>query len=239
MNTKLIGQFSAAIIIVLVLWMLSSFISSNNFNFSNVETVEDYVQYRESGMTSRTVSYFFTFLFTISIISLFVLLYRFCRIKYPEWAAIGIFFLPAYAALSILFYSAQVTVVPQLIMMYHQPEYQQAMTMLFSQFLPGTENIATRLASVPYFFLGITSVILGLILSKEQNKMLKIAGILTAVSGIGFLSGLPALFIRNTFITILGASTVIGFLGTLVLFCIIFLRQSSRDNVESSMNTIP
>ncbi|MFC1493196.1 hypothetical protein ACFL6O_04490 [candidate division KSB1 bacterium] len=237
MNTKLIGQFSAAIFIILIVWMISSFFSSGDFAYSRVETVEDYIQYREAGMTSRAVSYIFTFLFTISIITLFVLLYRFCRIKYPEWAAIGVFFLPAYAALSILFYSAQVTVVPQLIKMYHQPEYQQALSTLFTQFLPGTENTAARLASIPYLFLGITSLIFGLLLSKEQHRLLKIAGIFTALSGLGFLSGLPALFVRNMIINVFGGASVFGFLIALILFCIVFLRKNSREQIESSLNT--
>ncbi len=238
MKTKLIGQFALAVIIIVAVTIIVSLFSSGEFSYRDIETVEDYVRYKESAVSSNNFSHFFIIFFSVSLVFFFISIYRFCKIKNPDWAAVGVFFLPPFAGLTLLFSALQVSVVPQLISMYNQPEYQEAISMLFSQFLPGTANQAYAIADVPLLFLGIPALIFGLILSRDQ-KLLKVTGILLAISGIGFI--LEYFSFSFTFpgwlSTIIAFASFIGLLISLILSSIIFLRKKSREEIESRLNT--
>ncbi|MFC1493197.1 hypothetical protein ACFL6O_04495 [candidate division KSB1 bacterium] len=237
MNTKLIGQFALAVIIIVAVTLVVSLLFTPEFRYRDVETVEDYVQYREAGVQNSKFEHISTVLFTVSLFFFFISLYQFCKIKNPEWAAMGVFFLPPFAVIMLLLNAMQMSVMPQLISMYHQPEYQQAISMLFSQFLPGTENQAASIGNVVLIFLGIPALIFGLLLSQEQ-KLLKVTGILIAVSGIGFLGEYFSFSFTfpGWFSTILAFASFIGLLISLILLSIIFLRKKSREEIESSLN---
>ncbi|MFC1564726.1 hypothetical protein ACFL6G_07295 [candidate division KSB1 bacterium] len=236
MNTKLIGQFALAVIIIVAVTLVVSLLFPGDFRYRDVETVEDYVQYHEAGVQSTHVSHISLILFLVSVVFLFIFLYQFCKIRNPEWATVGVFFLPPFAGLTMLFAAMQVSVAPQLISMYHQPEYQEALSLLFSQFLPGTVNQAYALADVPLLFLGIPALIFGLILSREQ-KLLKVTGILLAVSGTGFIGEYFSFIYPDWISTVLAFSSFFGLLISLILLSIIFLRKKSREEIESSLNT--
>ncbi len=235
MKTKMIGQFSLTIIIIIIVMMVNGILFTPEINYRDIETVEDYVQFREVTAQNMHFENFASTVFFILIVILYTLLYRFCKLKNPDWASIGVVFLPPFAGLVFLFSSLQHYVVPQLVKMYHQPEYQQALAMLFSQFLPGAENHAAGIGNVCLLFLGITSLIFGSIISGEQ-KYLKIAGYCLAVSGFGFIIEYFGFMIPVGVTTVFAYISLLGMVITLVLLSIIFLRVKSRAEIENGLN---
>jgi len=147
---------------------------------------------------------------------LFAVLYLTCKTTAPELALLGLVFVPAYAALNLVVYLSQLTVVPALLTAHQQAQHQAAAELLLRQTVqmwPGS-GIAF-LNGLGYAILGIPSIILGTILLRRRGS-LRLAGALLALNGLACLMGLIGMLAGSE---LLGNGSLVG--GALYLLALV------------------
>jgi hypothetical protein len=231
MNTKIIGWLSLSFITFLIMFILVSILFIGHPE--NPETVEQLVNNGDAHIKSYSINFVFHIFFSVLLTFLFLSIYLFCKTKNPVLATLGFVSLPAYLVLSNFFSSVRVIFMPQLFRLYDIPEYKDSISMILKQFLPGSEGTAIGgIANLPYVFLGFSALLFGWILSRE-TKILKIAGYLIMLNGIGYLAGLFDIFMDSKIISILNGVGGISFLIALILFCVVFLFKRGKNSVAS------
>lgn len=139
-------------------------------------------------------------LITLSATALCAGLYRVVKRAAPTLASIGLVFVPAYCAINLFVYLAQVTVVPALLPALQDPAGAPAARLLLEQLIQvWPRSGAAFFNGLAYALLGIPSIIYGLVFATEQGA-LRAGGVLLALNGAaclvgvaGLLAGVPAL----------------------------------------------
>ena len=145
-------------------------------------------------------------LLTLVAVALFAALYAWLRPTTPDWAVIGLVFVPIYGALNLVAYLSQVTLVPALVALRADPQSAVAAAVLLRLALQAWSASAMAFVNgLAYGILGIPSILFGLLLWR-QGGALRWGGLLLALNGvacilgvIGFLAG-NALLARGVMI---------------------------------------
>ena len=213
-RTKLFAIVSMIAFIVTVLWL--ALLIVDIAGAGPLDTFEQ-VSAHVSGLDAL---YYLTYanaaLSVLATTLLFGALYLYCKAIAPELALLGLIFVPAYAALNLVVYLSQLTVVPALLTAHEQPQHQAAVELLLRQTIqmwPGSG--VAFLNGLGYAVLGIPSIILGAILL-WQRGLLRLAGALLALNGIACLVGLIGTLAGSE---LLGAGSLVG--GALYLLALI------------------
>ncbi|MFC1725273.1 DUF4386 family protein [candidate division KSB1 bacterium] len=221
MDAKFIGKISLATIIFLLVWILFGILFPGSDG--QIETVEDLVNQRTADQLNQKFNFLFSFILNFLLVALYVSLYLYFKNRAPEWCAIGFVFIPAFAVFAVAVFSLSAFLVPYLLELYKNPEYQSLISGILKTMLHGEVNPAREFLSIPFIFLSIPTMIFGILLLKERI-ILKFAGILIIVSGIEYLSNLIAIFERNVILNTIGMIGGLSFMVSLILLSIGFLR---------------
>lgn len=232
MNTKIIGWFSLSFILLLFLWII---ITAIVFEIPNrPETIEQLVEQYQANISMHIFNFLFSFVLSIFGILIFYSLYQYCKKEAPVVTFFGVLFLPAYGLLTNVLNSLPITLIPQLIRMYRIPEYKETITMVLSQFMPGSIGVSVAgIQSLPYVFLGIPAVIFGYYLLKGR-KILTITGVLLITNGICYLMGLIDIVANGIIIRITRGIGDISLMIVLIFLTIAFLRTGHKETIIDS-----
>jgi len=226
MNTKIIGWLSLSFITFILIFILMQVLFIDHPE--RPETVEQFVENGNAYTTNYSIQFIFHVFFSVLLTFIFLSLYLYCKERNLVLATFGLVSLPAYLVLGNFFASIRVIFMPQLFRLYELPEYKDSISMILKQFLPGSEGTTIGgIENLPYVFLGLSALLFGWILSREI-KILKVAGYLIMLNGIGYLSGLFDIITDSKILNILNGVGGIAFLIALILFCIYFLRKKNN-----------
>ena len=213
-RTKLFAIVSMIAFIVTVLWL--ALLIADTAGAGPLDTFEQVLAHVSDPDALYYLTYANAALTVLATTLLFAVLYLYCKTTAPELALLGLVFVPAYAALNLMVYLSQLTVVPSLITAHQQVQHQAAAELLLQQTIqmwPG--STVSFLNGLGYAILGIPSVILGAILL-WQRGFLRLAGALLALSGIACLVGLVGMLVGSE---LLGIGSLVG--GGLYLLALI------------------
>ena len=213
-RTKLFAIVSMIAFIVTVLWL--ALLIADTAGAGPLDTFEQVLAHVSDLDALYYLTYANAALTVLATTLLFAVLYLYCKTTAPELALLGLVFVPAYAALNLMVYLSQLTVVPSLITAHQQVQHQAAAGLLLRQAIqiwPGSG--VAFLNGLGYAILGIPSVILGAILL-WQRGFLRLAGALLALSGIACLVGLVGMLVGSE---LLGIGSLVG--GGLYLLALI------------------
>jgi len=213
-RTKLFAIVSLVALIVTVLWL--ALLIADTAGAGPLDTFEQVLAHVSDLDALYYLTYANAALTVLATTLLFAVLYLHCKTTAPELALLGLVFVPAYAALNLVVYLSQLTVVPALITAHQQVQHQAAAELLLQQTIqmwPG--SAISFLNGLGYAILGIPSIILGAILL-SQRGLLRPAGALLALNGTACLVGLIGMVTGSD---LLGNGLVVG--GVLYLLALI------------------
>jgi hypothetical protein len=213
-RTKLFAVVSLVALIVTVLWL--ALLIADTASAGPLDTFEQMLAHVSDPDALYYLTYANAALTVLATTLLFAVLYLHCKATAPELALLGLVFVPAYAALNLVVYLSQLTVVPALFTAHQQVQHQAAAELLLQQTIqmwPGSG--VAFLNGLGYAILGIPSIILGAILL-WQRGLLRPAGALLALNGMACLVGLIGMVTGSD---LLGNGLVVG--GVLYLLALI------------------
>ncbi len=213
-RTKLFAIVSLVALVVTVLWL--ALLIADTAGAGPLDTFEQVLAHVSDLDALYYLTYANAALTVLATTLLFAVLYLHCKTTAPELALLGLVFVPAYAALNLVVYLSQLTVVPALITAHQQVQHQAAAELLLQQTIqmwPG--SAISFLNGLGYAILGIPSIILGAILL-SQRGLLRPAGALLALNGMACLVGLIGMVTGSD---LLGNGLVVG--GVLYLLALI------------------
>ncbi len=213
-RNKLFAIVSLVALIVTVIWL--ALLIADTAGAGPLDTFEQVLAHVSDLDALYYLTYANAALSVLATTLLFGVLYLYCKPIAPELALLGLVFVPAYAALNLVVYLSQLTVVPALLTAHQQTQYQAAAELLLRQTIqmwPG--SAVSFLNGLGYAILGIPSVILGAILL-WQRGLPRLAGALLALNGIACLVGLIGMVTGSE---LLGAGSLVG--GALYLLALI------------------
>ncbi|HVN52794.1 MAG TPA: hypothetical protein VMT46_00590 [Anaerolineaceae bacterium] len=196
MNHRLLGWLAATSLVTTVVWLV--LLIAGISAAGPQQSFEQVLSYVSRMPPLYTLTYANAALTVIAATALFGGLYRYLQPTAPEWAAIGVVFVPIYAALSLVVYLSQISLVPNLVALSRSPETQaQAIFFLRQTVQQWPGSALFFLDNLAYAILGIPSIIFGLHL-RAANPRLKIAGYLLAANGIACILGVIGLLFNLT-----------------------------------------
>jgi len=213
-RNKLFAVVSLVALIVTVLWL--ALLIADTAGAGPLDTFEQVLAHVSDPDALYYLTYANAALTVLATTLLFAVLYLHCKTTAPELALLGLVFVPAYAALNLVVYLSQLTVVPALITAHQQVQHQAAAELLLQQTIqmwPG--SAISFLNGLGYAILGIPSIILGAILL-SQRGLLRPVGALLALNGMACLVGLIGMVTGSD---LLGNGLVVG--GVLYLLALI------------------
>jgi hypothetical protein len=213
-RTKLFAIVSLVALIVTVIWLV--LLIADTASAGPLNTFEQVLAHVSDLDALFYLTYVNAALTVLATALLFAVLYLYCKTTAPELALLGLVFVPAYAALNLVVYLSQLTVVPALLTAHQQVQHQAAAELMLRQTVqmwPGSG--VSFLNGLGYAILGIPSIILGATLFQQRGS-LRLAGALLALNGIACLVGLIGMLAGSE---LLGNGSLVG--GALYLLGLI------------------
>jgi hypothetical protein len=217
-RNKPLGTLSLICLMVTVIWLVLLI-----YGVATQGTVETADQALAS-VANLDLLHYLTYanatLITLSATMLFAGLYVLCKTEAPLWASIGAAFVPIYGLLNLFAYLSQITIVPRLVVL------QPASDLLLAQMVQGWSGSAVNVVNnLGYAVLGIPSILFGVLLGK-RGALLRLAGILLALSGVASIIGMAGIVAQSA---VLGLGSLAGgvvFLAALIPLSVALLREA-------------
>ena len=223
MQTRRIGILSLACLVITLLWL--AFLIADMVTAGPLDNFEKVLAHVNKLSARFYLTYINAALITVIAVMLFAALYVYYRPAAPEWSAIGVIFVPIYGALNLIVYLSQITVVPRLLQLQVQPEYQAFSQFLLRQIIQQWPDSAISIINnLAYAVLGVPSIVFGLLMIRSTSR-LRLAGVFLALNGLACILGFVGISVRNTW---LGQGSLIGgvlFLLALALMSIAFINN--------------
>lgn len=223
MQTRRIGILSLACLVITLLWL--AFLIADMVTVGPLDNFEKVLANVNKLGARFYLTYINAALITVIAVMLFAALYVYYRSAAPEWSAIGVIFVPIYGALNLIVYLSQITVVPRLLQLQVQPEYQAFSQFLLRQIIQQwPDSSISIINNLAYAVLGVPSIVFGLLMIRSTPR-LRLAGVLLALNGLTCILGFVGISVRNTW---LGQGSLIGgvlFLLALALMSIAFMNK--------------
>jgi hypothetical protein len=211
---KRLGYVSLITLVLTVTWL--ALLIASMAGAGPLDTFDRVLAYAARGDALFYLSYINSALIVVPAAMLFCELYRRYREMVPYGALVGLIFVPVYAALNLFAYLSQITVVPGLVALRQQPEYQAAADVLLRQTIQSwPESGVAFFNGLAYAVLGIPSIVFGLLMFRHTPP-LKLAGVLLALNGAACILGVIGFLTRSD---LLGMGTVAG--GILFLLALV------------------
>lgn len=187
MQTKLTGYVSLLCLVLTLAWLILLIVGMAGAG--PLDTFERALAYVKPLSVMFYLTYINAALITVVAVMLFALLYRLYQATAPEWAIIGLVFVPIYGVMNLCVYLSQVTLVPQLLQLQSMPEYQALAPLLLRQTLQiWPYSAVATVNNLAYAVLGIPSLIFGSLMLKA-GPLLHIGAILLGLSGLASIAG--------------------------------------------------
>jgi hypothetical protein len=211
---KRLGYLSLITLIVTAIWLV--LLIAGMAGAGPLDTFEHVLAYVSRLDALFYLTYLNAGLIVVAATALFCDLYRRYHEAAPDWALVGLVFVPVYAALNLFVYLSQVSVVPSLVALRQQPEYHAAADLLLRQMIQQwPESGVAFFNDLAYAVLGIPSIIFGLLMFREKSP-LKAAGALRALNGVACILGVVGSLMHSA---LLSLGTVAG--GVLFLLALV------------------
>lgn len=205
MNTKLIGAAALITLIFTAVWLI--LLIWDQATAGPLQTLDQVIAYLSSRSWRYTLTYLNAAAFTISATILMTLLYIYCHEVIPEWALIGLVFVPVYCTLNLAAYLSQITLVPALANGLEAGVDDPVLHLLLAQSIQlWPDSPVGFFNGLAYALLGIPSIIYGLVLTRG-NRLMKIAGWPLALNGAACILGVIGILASRP---ILATGVVIG-----------------------------
>jgi hypothetical protein len=192
--SKLVVFLSLACLVLTALWV--GLLIADMASAGPLETFEQVAAHASRLHGLFYATYLNAALLTLTAIAFFAALHAWLKSTAPDWALIGLVFVPIYGAFNLVAYLSQVTLVPALVTLRLDPQYTHtadALLRLTLQAWPG--STIAFFNGLAYGILGIPSILYGLLLGRCGGA-LRWGGLLLALNGaacilglIGFLTG--------------------------------------------------
>lgn len=170
MQTKFTGWLSLLCLVLTVIWL--ALLIAGMAGAGPLDTFERTLAYVKPLGVAFYLTYINAALITVVAVILFALLYRAYQSAAPEWAIIGLVFIPIYGVMNLCVYLSQVTVVPQLLQLQSMPEYQTLAPLLLRQTLQiWPYSAVATVNNLAYAVLGIPSLIFGSLMLKTRPAL--------------------------------------------------------------------
>lgn len=185
--SKLVAVLCLVCLILTALWV--GLLVADMASAGPLETFEQIAAHasRLDGLFYAT--YLNAALLTLAAVALFAALYAWLKPSVPEWAIIGLVFVPIYGALNLVAYLSQVTLVPALVTLRLDPQTTataDALLRLTLQAWPASTFAFFN--GLAYGVLGIPSILYGLLLWRRGGA-LGWGGLLLALNGAACILG--------------------------------------------------
>ena len=192
--SKRTGRFALLTLMFTILWLV--FLIADLAAAGPLETFEQVSAHVAKFGWLFYATYFNATLVTLSAVALMSALYAWLKPQSPDWAVIGLVFVPVYGALNLVAYLSQVTLVPALFGLQADPRYSDTVDLLLRLTLQAWPASAIAFFNgLAYAILGIPSILYGALLWQHRGA-LGWGGLLLAFNGaacilgvIGFLAG--------------------------------------------------
>lgn len=216
MKTKLFSTVSLLCIIFLVLWVVFMVLSTSKIG--PIDTLEQAVNSVANPGLEFYLTYINAVIFTILVTALFACLYLYCKPEEPEWALIGLIFVPVYSTFNLFSYFSQISIIPKLISHQSIESYKFISNILVGQMVQGWSGSSVAVInSFAYALLGIPSIIFGVVLLRK-GYFAKASGVLLILNAVACIIGVIGITTGNK---IIGSGSLIG--GVIFLFAVIFI----------------
>ena len=192
--SKPTGRLALLTLVFTILWLV--FLIADMAAAGPLETFEQVSAHAAQLGWLYYATYFNAALVTLSAGAFMSALYAWLKPQAPNWAVIGLVFVPIYGALNLVAYLSQVTLVPALFGLQADPRYADTVDLLLRLTLQAWPTSTMAFFNgLAYAVLGIPSILFGLLLWKHPGA-LRWGGLLLALNGaacilgvIGFLTG--------------------------------------------------
>ncbi len=222
MKTKSIGITAVITFIFTAVWLI--LLIWDQAATGPLGTTDQAIAYLARRDWRWTLTYLNAAAVTLSATLLMALLYLYSKATAPEWALVGLVFVPVYCTLNLVVYLSQITLVPALLNALEAGADDPLLRLLLAQSLQlWPTSAAAFLNGLAYAVLGIPSIIYGRVLTKG-NRLMKSAGWLLLLNGAACILGLSGYLAGNA---LLAAGVMLGgilFFLALIPLSIAFLR---------------
>jgi hypothetical protein len=197
--SKLTGLLAFLTLIFTILWLV--FLIADMASAGPLETFEQVSAHAAQLGWLYYATYFNAALVTLSAVALMSALYAWLKPQAPNWAVIGMVFVPIYGALNLIAYLSQVTLVPALFEMRANPGTMETADVLLCLTLQAwPASTMAFFNGLAYAVLGIPSILFGLLLWKHPGA-LRWGGLLLALNGAACILGLIGFLTGNALLT--------------------------------------
>jgi hypothetical protein len=170
-------------------------------------------------------TYFNAALVTLSAVAFTSALYAWLKPKAPDWAMIGLVFVPIYGVLKLIAYRSQLSLVPALFDLRANPHTLEMADILLRLTLQAWPASAVAFFNgLAYAILGIPSILFGLLLWKYPGA-LRWGGLLLALNGAACILGVVGFLAGNALLRQGVMAGGVLFLLALILLSWAFLRE--------------
>jgi hypothetical protein len=222
MHHRLTALTAAACLVFTVLWLI--LLISSVATAGPLDTFDQVLRFTARLGPAFYLTYVNAALVTVSATAFFAALYLEHRAAAPALSLIGILFVPAYAALNLVVYLSQVTVVPHLLAERSDPASRALADFALRQTIQMWPASAIAIVnSLAYAVLALPSLAFGWQL-RNGGPRRRLGGLLLGLSGLSSLVGFSGVVLRSS---ALGLGTLVG--GVLFLLALVFIVWADRS----------
>ena len=214
MKTKLVGSLSLICLILTILWLV--FMIAGLVVAGPLETFEQVMAYTGGAGALFYVSYINAALVTVCVAMLFSAFHWYLKPTDPLWSGIAAIFVPVYAAMNLVVYLSQITVVLRLIDLQWIGGVESGTYLLLKLMIQQwPDSMMSTINNLAYAVLGIPSVIYGVLLFRVF-PVLRTAAVFLILNGIACIAGFSGVVIQSPW---LNKGVLVG--GVLFLIALI------------------
>ena len=199
MKTKLIGVLSLICLILTMLWLV--FMIAGLAIAGPLETFEQVLAFAGGASVLFYISYINAALVTVCVAMLFSAFHWLLKPTDPLWSGIAVIFVPVYAAMNLVVYLSQITVVPRFIDLQWKEGVESGTYILLKLWVQQwPDSMISMINNLAYAVLGIPSIIYGVLLFRVV-PVLRMGAVLLILNGIACIAGFSGVVIQSPWLS--------------------------------------
>jgi hypothetical protein len=227
MSNRFLASLALLCLLFTVLWL--ALLIAGLASAGPLTSFEQVLAYAARQDALFTLTYLNAALVTLSATALFAGLFAAHRRQIPGWAEVGLVFVPIYAAINLVVYLSQVTLVPGLLALRLDPAYRDVAEFLLRQAIQQwPASAVAQFNSLAYALLAIPSLIFAAPLLR-LGGVLRLGGLWLALSAIASILGFAGALVHSE---LLGLGTLLGgvfFLLALICLAVGYFRRREME----------
>jgi hypothetical protein len=221
MMIKTIRTTALILFFMTLLWVVLMVLSTMDLEPGWAEA--DYVEWISEPSLSFRINYLNVSFLTLGVCFIFVLLFRYLKLKSRSLALAGLIFVPIYGIMNLVCYASQISLVPSMAMSALGNPDSVSEVSRWIQANP--DSIAGFVNGLAYAVLAIPSIIYGYLLKLDNRK---ISGLTFILNGIFCLLGIIGMIFGSKILSM--GIMIGGFIFLVSLGCIWFELGRPRDS---------